>query len=215
MKKTNLKSILANVPSRICLTYDVWTTVTEGYMIVTAHYVDKWKLNSKLFAFCELESPHTRMELFGRVFAVLKDWGIDGKIFSLTLDNATSNDSMQNILKERLNLQNGLLYDGDFFHVKCCAHILNLIVEEGLKETLYKIREIVKYVKALEGRLRQFQKCVEEVHLDDIGSFSRSDVSTRWNATYMMLESAIKYRRAFNSLTFNYRSYTLCPSNEE
>ena len=37
---------------------------------------------------------------------MLKDWGIDVKIFSLTLDNASSNDSMQNILKERLNLQN-------------------------------------------------------------------------------------------------------------
>ena len=99
-----------------------------------------------------------------------------------------------------------------------CAHILNLIVQEGLKvvkEALYKIRESVKYVKASEGRLKQFHKCVEEVHLDDIGSFLKLDVSTRWNATYMMLESAIKYRRAFNSLTFNDRSYTLCPSNEE
>ena len=70
-------------------------------------------------------------------------------------------------------------------------------------------------MKASEGRLKQFHKCVEELHLDDIGSFLRLDVSTRWNATYMMLESAIKYRRAFNSLTFNGRSYTLCPSNEE
>ena len=31
----------------------------------------------------------------------------------------------------------------------------------------------------------------------------------------MMLESAIKYHRAFNSLTFNDISYRLCPSNEE
>ena len=46
---------------------------------------------------------------------MLKDWGIDGKIFSLTLDNASSNDSMQNILKDMLNLQNGLVCDGDFF----------------------------------------------------------------------------------------------------
>ena len=64
-----------------------------------------------------------------------------GKIFSLTLDNASSNDSMQNILKERLNLKNGLLCDGEFFHVRCWAHILNLIVQEGLKaakEALYK-----------------------------------------------------------------------------
>ena len=158
------------------------------------------------------------MELFEKVFGVLKDWGIYGKIFSLTLDNASSNDSMQNILKVKLNFQNDLLCDGDFFHVRCCAHILNLIVEEGLKmarETLYKIRESVKYVRALEGRFRQFHKCVEEVHLDDIGSFLRLDVSTRWNATYMMLESAIEYRRAFNSLTFNDRSYNLCPSNEK
>ena len=78
-------------------------------------------------------------------FRVLKDWGIYGKILSLTLDNTTSNDSMQNILKERLNLKNGLLCDNDFFffHVRCYAHIVNLIVQEGLKvakEVLYKIR---------------------------------------------------------------------------
>ena len=83
-------------------------------------------------------------------------------------------------------MQNGLLCDGDFFHVRCCAHILNLIVQEGLKvakKALYNIREIVKYVKASEGRLRQFHKRVEEVHLEDISSFLRLDVSTRWNAT--------------------------------
>ena len=94
-EKTMLNSILANISGRICLTSDVWTAVTtQGYMTVTAHYVDKWKLNSKILAFCELESPHTWIELFGKVFGVLKDWGIDGKIFSLTLDNASSNDSM-------------------------------------------------------------------------------------------------------------------------
>ena len=83
------------------------------------------------------------------------------------------------------------------------------------KEALYKIRESVKYVKASEGRLGQFHKRVEEVHLDDTGSFLRLDVSTRWNATYMMLESTINYHRAFNSLTFNYISDMLCPANEE
>ena len=116
-EKRKLKIILANVPSRICLTFDVWTVVTtQGYMTVTAHYVDdKWKLNSKLFAFCELESPHTWMELFGKIFGVLKDWRIYEKIFALTLDNASSNDGMQNILNERLNLKNGLLCDSDFF----------------------------------------------------------------------------------------------------
>ena len=75
IEKTKLKNILANVLGRICLTSYVWTVVTtQGYMTVTTHYVDdKWKLNSKLLAFCELETPHTRMELSGKVFGVLKD----------------------------------------------------------------------------------------------------------------------------------------------
>ena len=74
------------------------------------------------------------------------------------------------------------------------------------QEALYKIRESVKYVKTSDERLREFHKWVEEVHLDDIGSFLRLDVSTRWNAHYMMLERAIKYHHAFNSLTFNDRN---------
>ena len=42
IEKTNLKSILANVLGRICLTFYVWTTVTtQGYMTVTAYYVEK------------------------------------------------------------------------------------------------------------------------------------------------------------------------------
>ena len=63
------------------------------------------------------------MELFGKVFGVLKDWGIDGKIFSLNLDNASSNDSMQNVLKEKFTLQNGLLCDGHFFFMLDVVHV--------------------------------------------------------------------------------------------
>ena len=70
-------------------------------------------------------------------------------------------------------------------------------------------------MRTSEGRLRQFHKCVEEVNLDGIGSFLRMDVSTKWNDTYMMLESSIKYHCAFIGLTFNDRSYKLCTSNEE
>ena len=115
-EKTKLKSILTNIPDRICLTSDVWTVVTtQGYMTMIAHYVDKWKLNSKLLAFCELESPHIGIELSEKVFGVLKDWGIDEKIFSLTLENASSNDTLQNILKERLNLQNSCYVTVIFF----------------------------------------------------------------------------------------------------
>ena len=63
----------------------------------------------------------------------LKEWGIDKKVFSVTLDNTTSNGSMQDIIKSQLNLSDALLCRGEFFHVRCAAHILNLIVQDGLK----------------------------------------------------------------------------------
>ncbi|KAK2436004.1 zinc finger BED domain-containing protein RICESLEEPER [Trifolium repens] len=220
-EKERLKSVLASIPGRVCLTSDVWTVVTtQGYMTVTAHYVDQdWKLNSKLLSFCHLDNAHTGVELSGKLFGALKDWGIDRKIFSLTLDNASSNDNMIKKLKQRLNLQDALLCKGKYFHVRCCAHILNLIVQDGLKaagDALHKIRESVKYVKASEGRLREFRKCIQEVHLDNVeGGFLRLDVCTRWNATYMMLESAIRYQPAFISLSDNDKNYTICPSTEE
>lgn len=146
--------------------------------------------------------PHAGVELVATIFNCLKEWGIDRKVFSLTLDNAYTNDNMQGILKSHLHLQSSLICDGEFFHVHCCAHILNLIVQEGLKainEALFKIRESVKYVKASNGRMKKFQKCVQRVGIDASVGLCLN-VSTRWNSTYLMLDSAIKYQKAFASL---------------
>jgi len=50
--------------------------------------------------------------------------GDSGEIFSLTLDNVSSNDKMQDYLKEKLLLRdNDLVSDGEFVHIRCCSHI--------------------------------------------------------------------------------------------
>ena len=71
------------------------------------------------------------------------------------MDNASANDVMVDMLKNQLNLIDALVGDGGFFHIRCCAHILNLIVQEGLKEidlAVKKVRESVKYVKGSQAR---------------------------------------------------------------
>ena len=41
------------------------------------------------------------------------------------------------------------------------------------------------------------------------------EVVTRWNSTFLMLESSLLYRCAYSSLEFEDKSYTNCPTNEE
>ena len=187
-EKEKLKNLFAKLPSRICLTSDLWTScTTEGYITLTVHFVDdKWKLNSKIISFCHMPPPHTGHQLSNKLLELLTEWGIEKKIFSLTLDNASANDCMKDLLKQNLNISDGLLCKGEFFHVRC-AHILNLIVQDGLKvasSTLHNIRETIKYVRSSEARMTQFKQITSQLKLNDSGLCL--DVSTRWNSTYLV-----------------------------
>ena len=63
--------------------------------------------------------------------------------------------------------------------------------------------------------MKLFFQCVEQVGGIDTSIGLRSDCITRWNSTYAILESAIKYRRAFQSLSLVHKNYKWCPSNDE
>nr|KYP74105.1 Putative AC transposase [Cajanus cajan] len=219
-EKVKVKNAMRKANSRICLTSDCWTCITqEGYICVTAHFVDSnWKLNSKILAFSKLDPPHGGHEMAKKIFEILLDWGIDRKVFSITLDNASANDTMVNFMKTQFNLQNSLICNGSYFHVRCSAHILNLIVQEGLgvaSGALKKIRESIKYVRGSEARKIAFKECVLQVRGIDTKVGLRMDVPTRWNSTYVMLDSAIKYKRAFGCLAIRDRNYVHCPSDDE
>ncbi|XP_056862075.1 zinc finger BED domain-containing protein RICESLEEPER 2-like [Raphanus sativus] len=219
-ERDTLKRELAGLPGRVSLTSDLWTALThEGYMCVTAHYIDRnWKLNSKILTFCALSPPHTGMNVAMQLLESLKEWGIEKKVFSITLDNATSNDSMQDIVKSQLMLSNDLLCGGEFFHVRCATHILNLIVQDGLKVivgSVHKVRESIKYVSASKSREELFEKCVVAAGVKEKAGLIL-DVQTRWNSTFYMLDRAVKYRKAFVKLeAFDRRGYKMAPTAEE
>ena len=46
-----------------------------------------------------MKAPHTGAKLESVVLDCLKQWGIDKKIFSITLDNASANNTLQDILR--------------------------------------------------------------------------------------------------------------------
>ncbi|PON47521.1 Ribonuclease H-like domain containing protein [Parasponia andersonii] len=90
----------------------------------------------------------------------------------------------------------GSVLDGEFMHLRYCAHIIKLIVSRGLKDlnqSISVIRNVVRYVWSSPARLVKFKACVEKEKID-YKALLVLDVPTRRNFTYMMLEVAIKLR---------------------
>jgi hypothetical protein len=106
--------------------------------------------------------------------------------------------------------------NGDLFHVRCAAHILNLIVQDGLKSiqsVIKNVRETVKYVKGSTLRKEKFRLYANQVNAPNISLVA--DTPTRWNSTYIMLETAQKFREAFNRMQERDAAYKLAPSDDD
>ena len=84
-------------------------------------------------------------------------------MFTITVDNASSNDVTVKEMSKKLSNWGTNIMDGDHFHVRCMAHILNLIVQDGLKEigkSVKLVRQAVKYIKKSPARLRNLKNVV-------------------------------------------------------
>jgi hypothetical protein len=104
---------------------------------------------------------------------------------------------------------------GELFHVRCGAHILNIIVQEGfeaLRDVIRNIRETVKYIRNSQLRIERFEKVCKHVRAPQTKLFY--DISTRLNSTFLMLVNYLKFREAFSRLPKLDRDYKHAPSNK-
>lgn len=131
----------------------------------------------------------------------LIDWNLDRKISCLTVDNCTTNDAMVEILLEKLD-SSTLIDNGNLFHMRCAAHILNIIVKDGLdviKVGVEKIRSSVEYWTATPKREEKFEETARQLRNMNTKKLGL-DCTTRWNSTYLMLETALLYKEVFTRL---------------
>jgi hypothetical protein len=157
LEKHKVKSLLNVCPGRINLTSDLWTSLTtDGYICLTAHFIDNnLVLSKRVLSFSFMPPPHNGASLAEKIYSLLVEWGIDKNVFSITLGNASVNDLCVVNLKPKLNMKKALPCESELFHMCCCAHILNLIVQDRLKEitgAIQKIRDSVKYFRESQMR---------------------------------------------------------------
>ncbi|XP_050915051.1 zinc finger BED domain-containing protein RICESLEEPER 2-like [Lathyrus oleraceus] len=208
-EKQKLKAFFKSDCNRVALTTDCWTSIQNlNYLTLTAHFVDnEWKYQKRIISFTVI--PNYKGETVGRkIEEVLRDWGIRN-VSTITVDSATSNDVVVTYLKRKITNMNGLVGDGECFHMRCSAHILNLVVNEGLKDkhlSVTSVRDVVRFVKSSPHRETKFKECIKFAGIT-CKKLVCLDVSTCWNMTYLMLEVAEKFQLAFEKLEDEESSY--------
>ncbi|KAL2904105.1 putative AC transposase [Bienertia sinuspersici] len=88
-----------------------------------------------------------------------------------------------------------LLLNDSLMHVRCCAHILNLCVQDGLDELrtlLEPIRGVIRWIRAARSAKRIFKHKCDEYGLRKKVIALYTPI--RWNSTYKLLHDAIVYR---------------------
>ncbi|KAL4184655.1 hypothetical protein AMTRI_Chr10g2190 [Amborella trichopoda] len=109
---------------------------------------------------------HSGLVIFDAIEGCIFYWNLKDKLFAITLDNCTTNDVVVEKLEE--NLSEKLLLGGNHFHMRCCAHILNTIVQAGLKvvhSAIERVRELVKYVKPSPSRMQVFNEIAQQLRV--------------------------------------------------
>ncbi|GJT21886.1 zinc finger BED domain-containing protein RICESLEEPER 2 [Tanacetum coccineum] len=201
-ERKSLFNFLSKDSTTVHLTTDTWTSSCKrmNFMVLTAHFIDDdWVMHKRIINFRPIHS-HRGVDIGRALLECITGWGIKN-VMTMTVDNIASNDKALEYLVENLPTK----YDnGKHFHIRCMAHILNLIVKDGLKTYKKEVDTIalaVKYIKHSSQRVTNFKESVENA--TDSKKFLISECPTRWNSTHDMLKTAIELKDAFFDYDFN------------
>ena len=159
-------------------------------------------------------SPHTIDVLANVLVDCFLEWNTDRKLSTITVDNCSTNDAMIRLFLNKLDISS-LMLSGSMLHMKCAAHILNLIVQDELSligNGIERTRDSVIYWtrspwQKFDENARQLHvQCTKELVLD---------CKIHWNSTYLMLSTTLIYKDFFSRLAKREASYTCLPLDND
>jgi hypothetical protein len=163
-----------------------------------------------------VSAPHTGDVIAEELHETLMQWNLDEKLLTVTVDNCTSNDKAVDLMISKIG-KSKLLLQGTMLHMRCCAHILNLIVKDGLdvmKSAIHNIRESVTYWTVTPKRVEKFEEMAKYKKVK-ITKKLRLDCKTRWNSVFVMLDIALPYRAVFERARVVDKQYESLPTSDE
>ncbi|CAH0717193.1 unnamed protein product, partial [Brenthis ino] len=195
-KKSELRISLENDVKSICITVDIWSTMTnDSMMAITGHYISETTSELKycLLDCIPLEESHSAKNLARLIKEICDEWNLSNKVLLAVTDNGS-------------NIKNAIEKELAWKHFPCYSHTLNLIVNDALKSEditliINKVKIIVKQFKQSNLAWQKLKKYQEQA-----GNTPKrliQEVATRWNSKYYMLQRCVELREPLNSAMIN------------
>jgi hypothetical protein len=217
-EKEHIKQGLQSALSSIHFTVDMWTSPNFLSMFgVIAHYTDEnGQLSHAVLAIKEIDGEHSGENMAHSLMEVLDDYQIKSKIGYFMTDNACQNDTMLQIISDKLAIED-IEYDANLHRLRCNGHIINLaaqaflfdihpdalelcnndLVEAGnavTEEELNKWRKMgpLGRLHNLIIYIRRSPQRLQAFRKHSNGCGLKRDNETRWNSWYNMLEWVLR-----------------------
>lgn len=130
------ESQLQDLPedAKVSLALDCWTSpFQQAFMAITVYFIDKdWNYREMLLGFEPLHGPHTGINLSDVLHQLLKERGLLDRIFSVTTDNATNNETLIRALQDKLLSTGAIGSRESIVRVPCMAHVIQLCLKQLL-----------------------------------------------------------------------------------
>lgn len=137
--------------------------------------------------------------IYGVVHKCFVEWEIETKVRAIVVNNATYSNAAVRMFKKNFSCKNRLPLGSKLFYIRCCAHIVNLAVQDGL----FKIQDIIKknvlesmkYIRQGENLLLLFSEIAKQLQLASKSFII--DCHTRRNATFLILSTSLEFNQFF------------------
>ncbi|KAH6771913.1 hypothetical protein C2S51_010317 [Perilla frutescens var. frutescens] len=218
-EKQKLVDLISGIPGRLNLTVDLCTS-NQGlaYVLLTGHFTDHdWKLQRRIFNVVVVQCPDSDIAFTHAIAACLGDWGIEDKLFNVTLDLTNDDQSARENLRNLLPVKNSLILRGQLLINSCYARTLRSMAQDAIgsmRDTIHKVRQSVKYVKTSDANEERFIRLKQQLQVPSTKNLLIDDL-TQWNTTYQMLVAASELKEVFYCLDTSDPDYKLTMSMEE
>jgi hypothetical protein len=173
----------------VSVTSDIWTSESnDSYSSLTLHFInDSWENISLLLNCSVIPTPHDAPMIYDWLLENIASWDLLEKVVAITTDTAANGvaavEMLNNQLKKRTHR--------DLLHIRCVAHILNLVVQAGLDEVKHLLVNLRTVCTLLKNSPKQWNIFLSFSNSDEKVLKLKIDTPTRWGSTLHMLDRAV------------------------